>query len=295
MKKADNFQKFELRYKDVLVKKIMNLSFLPSRSDWNEIKLGLTKKAGNAAWKEFKTKYIEYVLFKIFVQKKNKDKYFIQSVIKDNSILEDLANLKSKFELKSGLHAKDVKLSKYPQLNKFCKTAYLTEVRKRYRGVFSVNSHIRLALNDSKENFWDERYSEGKTNFHFDQQFNSFTMIIYLSTVTENDAPFSIIPKSLKTKENIPLALFDRAITDQLGLDSHICSDRSGYYYDFKDDDISRITGSLGSYAMFGGRGILHDGGFPKAGGHRIAIFIDQRNWLMNLINKISIVLGKII
>ena len=258
MKKADNFQKLELRYKDVLVKKIMNLGKLPSISDWRDIKLELIKKTdGVQAWKIFKKKYIEYILFKILVKKKNSGKYFVQSKIKDKSILEELKNLKSELELKAGLHVKDLKLSKYPQLNKFCKTTYLKEIRKRYRGVFSISSHIRLALNEDKENFWDERYSNGKTNFHFDQQFNSFTMIIYLSTVTENDAPFSIIPKSLKTKENIPLALYDRAITDQSGLDSHICSDRSGYYYDFKDDDISRITGSLGTYAMFGGRGIL--------------------------------------
>ena len=285
----DNYQKLESRDSFTIVKKILNLGKLPSISDWRDIKLELIKKTnGVQAWKIFLKKYIEYILFKIFVKKKNSGKYFVQSKIKDKSILEELENIKSELELKAGLHVKDLKLSKYPQLNKFCKTTYLKEIRKRYRGVFSISSHIRLALNEDKENFWDERYSNGKTNFHFDQQFNSFTMIIYLSTVTENDAPFSIIPKSLKTKENIPLALYDRAITEQTGLDSHICSDRSGYYYDFKDDDISRITGSLGTYAMFGGRGILHDGGFPKAGGHRIAIFVDQRNWLMNIIQKFS-------
>jgi hypothetical protein len=288
MEVADNFQKLETRHKDRLVNKIMDLSTLPSRSSWNEIRSSLIKIAGNAAWKEFRIKYFEYVLFKVFIQKRNREKFFFHSVIRDKLLLEELETLKSQLELKEGLHSKDLNILNYPQFNKFCKNVYLTEIRKRYRGVFSFSVHTRLALNVGKGNFWDERYSHGKTNFHFDQQFNSFTMIVYLSTVTENDAPFSIIPKSLSTKENIPLAIYDRAVTDKIGLDYHICSDRSGYYYDFKDDDILRLTGSLGTYAIFGGRGIIHDGGFPRAGGHRIAIFVDQRNWMMNLIQRFT-------
>ena len=284
-----NYQAIGDRLNSPFIKTILSLeNKIPSFSECREIRLKLKEKTnGNLAWKKFKRKYIEYVLFKIFVKKKKQsEKFFFFFFISNNLILSELENIRDNIEFKSGLHLKDLKPSKYPQLYKFCKTTYLKEIRKRYRGVFSISSHIRIAQNDNQENFWDERYSKNKSNFHFDEQFNSFTMIIYLSTVTENDAPFSLIPKSLETKENIPLALYDRAITDQSGLDSHICSDRLGYYYDFKDDDISRITGSLGTYAIFGGRGILHDGGFPKAGGHRIAIFIDQRNWLMNLIQK---------
>lgn len=291
MQNISNYQKLESRNDSSIVQKIMKLEKLPSISEWRDIKLELIKKTGSIqAWKNFKRKYIEYFLFKIFVKKNFTDKFFIQSKIKDKSLIEELESIKAKFDLKPGLHVKNLKLSNYPLLNKFCKTTYLTEVKKRYRGVLSMGSHIRLALNvdDNQENFWDERYSNEKTNFHFDENFNSFTMIIYLSNVTKKDAPFSIIPNSIKTKENIPLAIFDRAVTDQIGLDAHSCSDRTGFYYDFKEKDINRVMGPIGTYGMFGGREIIHDGGFPEAGGHRISIFVDQRNWLMNLLQKFS-------
>ena len=65
MNKADNFQKLELRYKDVLVKKIMNLGKLPSISDWRDIKLELIKKTdGVQAWKIFKKNILNIFFLK---------------------------------------------------------------------------------------------------------------------------------------------------------------------------------------------------------------------------------------
>ena len=70
-------------------------------------------------------------------------------------------------------------------------------------------------------------------------------------------------------------------------MDSHISGDLVGRYLDeVPPSGITELTGPPGMGVMFEGRFVVHHGGFPNRGGHRLVIFFNSKNLWMGLLDR---------
>lgn len=236
------------------------------------------------------SRMIEVYLFRRFVLKNQVYDRFLEISKIPTELLEDLQKKYKKDNLENGLRQESVEILKGSNFDLWIRSTYLAQVSKIFKGVFGYKVNIRYVFNKpGAKQEWEERYFERYANFHWDQCLNSFTMIIYLSDVVASDGVFKVIKDSKFYSQNLYLSFYDRFVSDIIGLDSHICGDRVGsYIQDLPTDKELLLIGPAGTVIQFYGRHIVHDGGYPDSGGSRIALFVDQRNFLMKPLQLVS-------
>jgi hypothetical protein len=238
--------------------------------------------------KILQARLIQVFFFSRFVKKREEEKNFFKKIQLPSEVFEELERIVPTVPVTNGIEQRNVSIAKGSVVDLWVQENYVAEIKSRFRGVYDYSAHARYAANSGDGNSWDDRFKTDHANFHWDQDLNSLTLIVYMSDVGKDDAPFKIIDDSVGYKQNLYLSAYDRFVTDRKGLDAHPMSDRVGWYIDeLPADKITKFIGERGTAIMFNGRHIAHDGGFPNVGGHRIAVFIDCRNFLMGGMQKL--------
>jgi hypothetical protein len=115
-----------------------------------------------------------------------------------------------------------------------------------------------------------------------------------LDEVGEDDGPFSYVDSSDKLSQDYVLRAMHMAVhnftLDEDGrVNKNLISElpevlrhgeRVGYFTGanpFLKMGVQRVLGSCGSAVLFDGFHLVHDGGFPKMGGSRRALFVNFR------------------
>lgn len=304
-----DFQKINTRNDNIclLLDKLNDktLGFLDFINELSRIKIDLSKCAENQLKEQYEaqhlktiiSKLIEVYLFLRLVYKNPNAELSLRKL----SVPEDiLGHLKGYFEnnYDNGLLQKKISVCKNSKLNKWIIENYLSSASKMFRGIFGYSVAMRWVFNQSgSKKEWDDRYEIGRHgNYHWDSALNSYTMIIYLTDVKKSDGAFRVLKDSIHYKQNMYLSVYDRIISDLVGLKNHICSDRVGAHILKVNNGQERyFDGPAGTAIIFYGREIAHDGGLPDAGGSRVAVFIDQRNFLMRPLIWVSKFLAYIV
>ena len=304
-----DFQKIYTR-NDVICSLLNNLrdkglGFLDFINELSRIKSDLSECAKNELKEKYETKHlkaiiskiIEVYLFQRLVYKNPNAELFLKQLDITADMLE---NLKSYFEnnYENGLWQKKIVVNKNSRLHLWIIENYLSSASKMFRGIFGYSVAMRWVFNQSgTRQEWDDRYEiGGHANYHWDSALNSYTMIIYLTDVKKSDGAFRVLNDSINYKQNMYLSVYDRIISDLVGLKNHISSDRVGAYIEnVKNGQERYFDGPAGTSILFYGRQIAHNGGYPDAGGSRVAVFIDQRNFLMRPLMLISKLLAHLV
>ena len=245
--------------------------------------LQLTK----AEWRKLRSRLLWVYGFQLLVAKSRQEFPSLIEVQMPRDVLNELIDRLPTPTGTDGITSHTISLRRGSAVDRWVRETYLPQAKRRYRGVTGYRAHVRYAFNSGAPQDWDERFVTPHANFHWDQACNSFPFVLYLSNVGPNDGPFSVFVDSLDFRPNLYLAAYDRYVTDRDGLDSHVASDTVGRYLEvIPPAGIREFTGPKGLGIMFAGRSVVHDGGFPSAGGHRLVIFFNARVPIMGLLDR---------
>ena len=231
---------------------------------------------------------VEVFLFRRFILKPHTTNQYFSTTKMPLDLVEFLNSKYCNGTAKNGVIVKSISINAGSKLDEWIKSEFLKQVKGLFRGVVGYHAHIRFAssFKDQKKQEWDERYKTTHSNFHWDEQLNSFSTITYLTDVSKGDAEFKIIKDVNNFCPNLYIAAYDHYFTT---IQNKVSSNRVGdYMLSFPENKITPILGKKGTTVSFYGRQLLHDGGFPKLGHSRIALFLEQKNLFMRPIQKMS-------
>lgn len=239
--------------------------------------------------------FIEVFLFKKLVLKSHSSDQYLSTTRMPEHVVEQLISQHCSDALQNGVHVKVVDVEPGSDLHHWIESGFLKKVKNLFRGVIGYHAHIRFAANhaDVDTQDWDDRYKTQHSNFHWDEQLNSYSTITYLTDVTRGDGEFQIIGQEHNFSPKLYLAAYDHYLTV---LENAVTSNRVGdYLHVLPEHTITPIVGPKGTSVSFYGRRLLHDGGFPQKGRSRIALFLEQRNAFMRPIAKLSRALARLV
>lgn len=286
-----DFQKVVSRKKDPVVNLLCLLDSQPPKLRTLVHTLHQLKRRlhlSRQEWKELRNRLLLTFFFKKFIERNHQGHPALIEQELPRDVIEEALGLVEAPETGNSLTQLPVHVPRGSQLDQWVRKHYLPEARARYRGVIGYSAEVRLIQHDGGTQTWDDRYITPHANYHWDQTSNSFPCLIYLSSVGPADGPFTVIKDSLEFHVNQFLAVFDRFMTDHVGLDNHPMSDRVGHYLDaLPDTGVMTFCRNSGNVIFFEGRSVAHDGGYPLVGGSRAAMFINARNILMGPMERL--------
>lgn len=194
----------------------------------------------------------------------------------------------------NGLSVFDYNLRTDAALLDWVKTVYRPVLRDYVGEAVMPVAHVRIANAIQDDNFWVGRYAHEYANFHWDSTPYSFPLIIYLDDVDECDGPFSYVDTSDKLQQDYVLRALHMGVHKYTLCDDGLVDkekisqlpkilrngERVGYFTGtdpFTKMEVKRVIGPCGTAALFDGFHLVHDGGFPKPGGSRRALFVNFR------------------
>jgi hypothetical protein len=236
------------------------------------------------------SKLWQVFLFKKIMLRTGGHNHHLRTSTMPKNILTLLQKKYCRSDLQNGVSTEYISVDRGSALHGWIVNEYLNVAKTLFRGVFGYSAHIRFVSNqEGKKQVWEERYMTDHSNFHWDEDLNSFSLIVYLSDVSKDDGAFKVIKDSEMFQQNLYLSAYDQCLCDFNGRDNHIVSNRVGHHLKHvREDDVEVFTGLSGTSVSFYGRHIVHDGGFPSAGGSRIALFLEQRNFLTRPLNFLA-------